>query len=91
MQTPRLGALRAGVGREAALVMEGKDFDTGFGGIEDALCLLGTGHLALEAAGALLGLELQRFEHGYISCTTLNRNRAGSIDKPDGASVAPTF
>jgi hypothetical protein len=63
MQAPGFAALGAGVGRKASFIVEVKHLDARLAGVENGLVLVGTGHFALEAAGAFFGFELKRFEH----------------------------
>jgi hypothetical protein len=37
--------------------------DAGLGGIEDAFVFVGTGHLALQTPGTLLGIDVQGLHH----------------------------
>jgi hypothetical protein len=59
MQAPSLVTLGAGVGDFFAGLVEVKNLDTGLGGGEGAIVLERTGHLALQASGALVCIDMQ--------------------------------
>jgi hypothetical protein len=46
--------------------MEGEHLDARLGGIEQAFLLVGTGHLALQAAGAFERIDVQGSLHGNL-------------------------
>jgi hypothetical protein len=63
MQTPSLVTLGAGVGYFFACVMKVKHLDARLGGGKDAVILKRTRHLALQAACAFVGVDVQHFLH----------------------------
>jgi hypothetical protein len=67
MEAPGLVALGAGVGHLAPFPLEGEDLDPGSGGVEGLVVPVGAGHLALDAACAFVGIQLQGLLHWPIS------------------------
>ena len=64
IHAPSFRALGTSEWREFSFVMEDEDLDTGFRRIEDPFFRQRTGHLALQATGAFLGLDVQETLHG---------------------------
>ena len=64
VQAPGLVALRAGVGHLAPGLVEIEDLDPRLRRIEDPVVLVRAGHLALQTARALAGIEVKGFLHG---------------------------
>lgn len=58
METPSLRALRARIGRKPALIMKGKDFNSGLSRIKYPFIDKRTGHFTLQTAGTLFGFNL---------------------------------
>jgi hypothetical protein len=74
VHTPRLVALGAGVGDLPAGLVEVEHLDARLRRVEHPVVLLRAGHLALHAAGAFGGIEMQGSHHGVLA--------------PDSAGVA---
>ena len=47
-------------------MVEVEDLDAGFGGGESAIVLEGTGHFALQTAGALVRVDMQHLLHASL-------------------------
>ncbi len=67
-------------------MVESEHLDVGFGRVEYAVMLVRAGHLALQAAGTLPGIDVEGFEHGSSDCVvffvppdTALLNRAESL------------
>ena len=71
MQAPGFIALGAGVGHFSARAVEVENLDARLGGGKHAVILVRTGHLTLQTAGALLGIDVQTFEHAWVSSRVL--------------------
>jgi hypothetical protein len=68
VQAPSLIALGAGVGHFFARVVEVEHLDAGLAGGKRAVVLKRTRHFALQTPGAFVGVDVQDFLHGGVSC-----------------------
>jgi hypothetical protein len=74
--------LGTGVGDFASGVLEVKDLDPRLGDIEHSVILKGAGHLALQAACAFVGVDVQRFLHDASSFWYSRNMRKQTYSRP---------